>query len=388
LVKKLLIVVAAILLLCGAVFFLVLPAEVEKRLNSVINRPPSQATEKARALHEKLLVADLHADSLLWGRNLLERGARGHVDVPRLIEGNVALQAFTVVTKTPRGMNIESNDADTDNITLLAIASRWPLAAWSSLKERALYQAKRLRDTAAASNGKLTLIETKRDLSIYLERRKHEPHITAAFLGIEGAHALDGRLANLDALFAAGFRMMSPTHFFDNDIGGSSSGAEKTGLTDAGKELIRRMEAKGMIVDLAHASPQTIEDALAVSTRPVVVSHTGVKATCNNNRNISDEQIKAIARTGGIIGIGYWQTATCGTDARAVARAIKHTANLVGAGHVALGSDFDGAVPAPFDTTGLVEITDALLAEGFTVDEISLIMGGNTLRLLSENLPQ
>jgi hypothetical protein len=73
---------------------------------------------------------------------LLERSARGHVDIPRLIEGNVALQAFTVVTKTPRGMNIERNDADTDNITLLAIASRWPLAAWSSLKERALYQAK------------------------------------------------------------------------------------------------------------------------------------------------------------------------------------------------------------------------------------------------------
>jgi len=388
LVKKLLIVFAAVLLLCGAVFFFVLPAQVEKRLNAVINHPPYQATEKARALHQRLLIADLHADSLLWGRNLLERGTRGHVDIPRLIEGNVALQAFTVVTKTPRGMNIERNDADTDNITLLAIASRWPLAAWSSLKERALYQAKRLRDMAAASNGKLTLIETKRDLSNYLERRTHEPHITAAFLGIEGAHALDGGLVNLDALFNAGFRMMSPTHLFDNDIGGSSSGARKTGLTGAGKELIRRMEAKGMIVDLAHASPQTIDDVLAVSTRPVVVSHTGVKATCNNNRNISDEQIKAIARTGGIIGIGYWRTATCGTDAQAIVRAIKHVSNLVGVDHVALGSDFDGAVPAPFDTTGLVEITDALLAEGFNENEISLIMGGNTLRLLSENLPE
>jgi len=388
LVKKLLIILVTVLLLCGAVFFFVLPAQVEKRLNAVTNHPPYQATEKARVLHQRLLVADLHADSLLWGRNLLERSARGHVDIPRLIEGNVALQAFTVVTKTPRGMNIESNDADTDNITLLAIASRWPLAAWSSLKERALYQAKRLRDMAAASNGKLTLIETKRDLSNYLERRTHEPHITAAFLGIEGAHALDGDLVNLDALFNAGFRMMSPTHLFDNDIGGSSSGARKTGLTDAGKELIRRMEAKGMIVDLAHASAQTIDDVLAVSTRPVVVSHTGVKATCNNNRNISDEQIKAIARTGGIIGIGYWRTATCGTDAQAIVRAIKHVSNLVGVDHVALGSDFDGAVPAPFDTTGLVEITDALLAEGFNENEISLIMGGNTLRLLSENLPE
>jgi len=191
----------------------VLPAQAEKRMNAVINLPPYVASEKAKALHQKLFVADLHADSLLWKRNLLERGARGHVDVPRLIEGNVALQAFTVVTKTPRGMNIESNDADTDNITLLAIASGWPMATWSSLKERALYQAGKLREMAAASNGKLTLIETARDLSDYLERRKREPHITAGFLGIEGAHALDDDLTNLDALFNAGFRMMSPTHF-------------------------------------------------------------------------------------------------------------------------------------------------------------------------------
>ncbi len=357
-------------------------------MNAVINRPPYQASEKARALHQKLFVADLHADSLLWKRNLLERGARGHVDVPRLIEGNVALQAFTVVTKTPRGMNIESNDADTDNITLLAIASGWPMATWSSLKERALYQAGKLRETAAASGGKLTLIETARDLSNYLERRKREPHITAGLLGVEGAHALDGDVANIDALFDAGFRMMSPTHFFDNEIGGSSSGAKKIGLTNAGKELIKRMEAKGMIVDLAHASAQTIEDVLAVSTRPVLVSHTGVKATCDNNRNISDEQVIKIARTGGIIGIGYWPTATCGANAQAIARAIKHVAHLVGAEHVALGSDFDGAVTAPFDTTGLVQITDELLKEGFTEDEMRLIMGGNVLRLLSDNLPQ
>lgn len=386
--KKLLIVFAALLLLCGAVFFFVLPAQVEKRMNAVINRPPYQASEKARALHQRLFVADLHADSLLWNRNLLEGGTRGHVDVPRLIEGNVALQAFTVVTKTPRGMNIESNSADTDNITLLAVASGWPVATWSSLKERALYQAARLRQMAAASGGKLTLIETARDLSNYLERRKREPHITAGFLGLEGAHALDGDLANLDALFDAGFRMMSPTHFFDNEIGGSSSGAKKTGLTDAGRELIKRMEAKGMIVDLAHASAQTIEDILAVSTRPVLVSHTGVKATCDNNRNISDEQIEAIAKTGGIIGIGYWPTATCGADAQAIAHAIKHVATLVGAQHVALGSDFDGAITAPFDTTGLVQITDELLKAGFTEDETSLMMGGNVLRLLSESLPQ
>jgi microsomal dipeptidase-like Zn-dependent dipeptidase len=147
------------------------------------------------------------------------------------------------------------------------------------------------------------------------------------------------------------------------------------------------MEAKKMTVDLAHASAKTIDDVLAIATRPVVVSHTGVKGTCDNQRNLSDEQLKGIARTGGVIGIGYWETAVCGKDAKAIAQAIRYTANLVGVEHVGLGSDFDGAIAAPFDTTGLVQITDALIAEGFSDDEIGKIMGRNALRVLIQNLP-
>lgn len=385
--KRMLFVLAILILLALGLFFFVLPAEVEKRMNRTLNPPPYPASERAVELHNKLLVADLHADSLLWARDLLERGTRGHVDIPRLIEGNVALQAFTIVTKTPRNQNIENNTGDTDNITLLAIAERWPTKAWSSLTERALYQAHKLQDTAERSVGKFTLIRTSSELSAYLDRRLKEPQITAGFLGIEGAHALDGNLDNIDRLFAAGVRMMAPTHFFDNDIGGSAHGVDKGGLTDKGREMVRRMEAKKMIVDLAHASPATIADVLAIATRPVVVSHTGVKGTCDNTRNLSDEQLKAIAATGGVIGIGFWDTAVCGTDAKAIAKAIRYTANLVGVDHVALGSDNDGAVTAPFDISGVVEITDALLQEGFTDEEIGKIMGRNTLRLLIENLP-
>ena len=387
--KKILITLGVILLLLLGAFFFVVPAQLEKRLNVTLNPPPYLASERAVELHKKLLVADLHADSLLWSRDLLERGTRGHVDVPRLIEGNVALQSFTVVTKTPYvwKMNIERNDDKTDNITILAIAQRWPTATWSSLTERALYQARKLQYTAARSAGKFTLIRTSAELSSYLDRRIAEPHITAGFLGIEGAQALDGNLDNIDVLFDAGFRMMSPSHFFDTDIGGSAHGVEKGGLTDKGKEMVRRMEAKHMIVDLAHASAKTIDDVLALATRPVFVSHSGVKGTCDNQRNLSDEQLKGIARTGGVIGIGYWDTAVCGKDAKAIATAIRYTANLVGVDHVGLGSDFDGAVVEPFDTSGLVQITDALLAEGFTDEEIGKIMGRNVLRLLIENLP-
>src|SRR4029453_5614423 len=99
---------------------------------------------------------------------------------------------------------------------------------------------------------------------------------------------------------------------------------------------------------------------LALAPRPGVVSHTGVKGTCDNHRNLSDDQLKGIARTGGLIGIGFWQAATCGKDAAAIARAIKYTADLVGIDHVALGSDFDGAVPEPFDASGLAKITEGL----------------------------
>lgn len=387
--KKILITLAVILLLLLGAFFFVLPAQLEKRLNASLNPPPYLASEHAVELHKGLLVADLHADSLLWDRDLLDHATRGHVDVPRLIEGNVALQSFTVVTKTPYvwKMNIERNDDSTDNITILAIAQRWPTATWSSLTQRALYQAKKLQDTAARSGGKFTLIRTAAELSSYLDRRITEVHITAGFLGIEGAQALDGNLDNIDALFDAGFRMMSPSHFFDTNIGGSAHGVDKGGLTDKGKVMIRRMEAKHMIVDVAHASAKTIDDVLALATRPVFVSHGGVKGTCDNQRNLSDEQLKGVARTGGVIGIGYWDTAVCGTDAKAIAAAIRYAANLIGVDHVGLGSDFDGAVVTPFDTTGLVQITDALLAEGFTDEEIGKIMGRNVLRLLIQNLP-
>jgi microsomal dipeptidase-like Zn-dependent dipeptidase len=135
-----------------------------------------------------------------------------------------------------------------------------------------------------------------------------------------------------------------------------------------------------MLVDLAHASPRAIEDVLGMATRPVLVSHTGVRGTCDNVRNLSDEQLRGVARTGGVIGIGYWDAAVCGDDARAIARATRHAAGVAGVEHVGLGSGFDGAVTTPFDTPGLAALTDALLAEGFSDEDIAKIMGGNVFR--------
>ena len=201
-------------------------------------------------------------------------------------------------------------------------------------------------------------------------------------------HALDGRVEALDELHAAGFRMIGFAHFFDNPFAGSSAGEEKHGLTELGRAALARMEELNLIADLAHASPATIRDVLAQATRPVVVSHTGVKATCPGPRNLSDDEIRAIAANGGIIGIGAFEGAVCDTAPRAVARAMVHVRNLVGIEHVALGSDFDGAVTTAFDISETAVLVEALFAEGFAPDEVRLALGENTLALFARLLPE
>ncbi len=380
--------VAAGLCLVLVAAFIWLPGIVEQNLNGIVATTRKPPSPRARALHARLLVADLHADTLLWNRDLLVRGTRGHVDLPRLQEGNVALQAFTIVTKAPRGMNNDRTDGNRFNlVAALSFLQLWPPETWMSLTDRALYQCRRLEAAAARSGGRLVVIRTRADLERFLAQRVANPELVGAWLGVEGAHALDGNLSNLDRLHAAGVRMMAPTHFFDNEFGGSAHGLVKGGLTDLGRELIRRMEQRGMIVDLAHASPAVIDEVVAMATRPVVVSHTGVQGTCGGLRNITDDQLRGIARTGGVVGIGYFFAAVCGQDARSIARAMRYAADVAGVAHVALGSDYDGAVSVPFDTAHLVEITDALLEEGFSEDDIALMMGGNVRRVLLATFP-
>jgi membrane dipeptidase len=360
---------------------------VERRRNRVHRRGPYIASPGALEVHRSLTVVDLHADSLLWGRDLGRRARYGHVDVPRLVEGGVALVGFAASTHVPRRANLERNDDRTDDVTLIAVSQRWPRATWGSRLARALHLAVRLREMAADSAGCLTLIESRTGLEGYLARRTLDPAITAGFLAIEGAQALDGELDNLDVLFRAGYRMLSPAHFFDTAYGGSAHGLVKGRLTDAGRELLSRMESNGVIMDVAHASSATIDDVLSLAARPVVASHTGIRAAAPGIRNLPDDQVRGIAATGGLVGIGFWPVACGGEDVSAIARSIGAAIELAGIDHVGLGSDFDGAVPTPFDVTGMPLITEALLADGLSEADIAAVMGGNAVRVLAGALP-
>ena len=368
--------------LAAAVLFGPAPAWIEASMNRIDGKPLIAVTDHARALHASLTIVDLHADTLLWRRNLLTRAQRGHVDLPRLEAGNVALQVFSSVSKTPRGLNYDRNGPDTDNIIPLAIAQLQPVRTWGSLAERSLWHATKLDRAVAASGGQLAKIADARTLDALIAARAQGRGPVGAMLSIEGLHDLEGSAQNLGRMHAAGFRMASLTHFFDDELAGSMHGVAKRGVTPFGRDIVRRMEALGMIVDVAHCSHACVADLIAMARRPLVSSHGGVQATCKVNRNLSDDEIKGIARTGGVIGVGYWDAAVCDTSPRATAKAMRHVRDLVGIQYVALGSDFDGSTTTRFDTSQLVQITQALLDEGFSDDEVRAAMGGNTLRVI------
>ena len=367
--------------------FAFLPALIEAALNRVGQRPPYAAKAWARELmHDSV---DLHADPLLWGRDLLQRSSRGQVDLPRLQEAGAALQVFGTVTQAPLGMNIARNESTApDLISALAFLSRWPRPTWSSLRARALYTAQRLREMEERSGGAFVPVRSRAELQALLDARARGSQAVGALLALEGSQALEGDLGSVDALYEAGFRMMAPTHFTDTEISGSAHGVSRGGLSPLGRAWLRKLEEKRIIVDLAHASGQTVADVLAAAARPVVVSHTGVKATCDSPRNLADAQLAALKKNGALVGIGYFPWAICGDDARAIARAMRHAADVLGVDHLALGSDFDGAVKTPFDVTGLPLLAEALRAERFTDAEIRAIASQNALRFFGAQLPQ
>jgi len=383
--KKIVKILALLFILAAICFFIFVPSYIDKTTNVVtlVDKNP----QKVIWYDSIPFIADLHCDALLWDRDNLKRHEYGHVDIPRMQEANMAFQVFTIVSKAPRGLNIEKNDDKTDQISLLSFAQLRNPADWFNIKTRAIHQTEALFKTAKNSKGAFRVITNKESLQAYIEDRKSTPTLTAGMLGIEGAHCLNDEIANLKEFYNAGVRYIGLTHFFDNAWAGSKHGIEKGGLTEKGKLLIRSMDSLHMIIDLAHSSTKTIDDIFAITNSPLIISHTGVKGVCDNNRNLSDAHLFEIGKRNGLVGIGLWETAVCGTDAAATAKSIRYVADKIGVDKVALGSDFDGAIGTHFDVTGLPLIVNALLKEGFNKEDIYKIMGGNVRDFLLTNLP-
>jgi len=357
-----------ILLMIGLFYVVaILVPGTDKKMNPVVAHNPYKISDSTHEFHNTLVIADLHGDTLLWRRNMMHRHDRGHIDLPRLREGGVDIQIFSTVTKAPRGLNFDGNSADApDNITLLAMAQFWPARTWTSLYQRAAFQAQRLQDIEKSKGSNLIIARTKADLT--------QPDGTIiGILATEGSHPLEGKIDNIQRLYDEGYRMMGLQHFFD-----------------IGRAAVLKMREMNIIVDVAHSSEKVVRDVLAMSSDPIIISHGGVRSSCANTkkRNLPDDILKQIAANGGILGVGYFNGAICDITPAGIADAIIDALTLMGPNAVALGSDFDGTVKTTLDTSELAAITQALRDRGVKDATIRKVMGENVLRFLKEHMPE
>jgi len=383
--KKVFRIALIVIAVIAVLFFSIAPNYIDRSMNKTIHSLTD--ADKVSWYDSIPFIADLHCDALLWDRDLLKHHNYGSVDIPRMQQANEAFQVFTIVSKTPRGINYDMNTDKTDQVALLSFAQLQPVADWFSIKARALHQCERLHKFAAKSTGEFRVITNQEELKQFIEDRSKNRALTSGMLGLEGAHCLENDINNLDTFYKAGVRYIGLTHFFDNEWGASAHGVSKAGITEKGKALLKKMEEKHIIIDIAHASPKLIDDIFANTTGPIILSHGGTKGTCDNVRNLSDAQIAEVGRRNGLIGIGMWEKAVCGTNAEATAKAIKYVADKIGVDKVAMGSDFDGAIEASYDITGFEAVVKALLNEGFSRADIEKIMGGNVRDFFLRNLP-
>ncbi|MBX7116445.1 MAG: membrane dipeptidase [Myxococcaceae bacterium] len=327
-------------------------------------------------LHARCPVADGHADSLMWNRDLNEKSDKGHVDFPRLKEAGVKIQCFTVVT---RGFPL------IDMFSAFARRQNWPKEARQGEWNRCQFQVNHLHALCGRSNGAAAVAGSRTDLESNLSAGR-----LSAVLGIEGGHALEGQVERVRALHQQGVRFLGLTHLTNNELGGSSYPfMGDRGLTPLGQQVLDEMAACGMLVDTAHASHHTLEDVLAHPTARPFCSHGGVNGAKKSWRNLPDWALKKIADKGGVVGIIFATVYVGGNTWDHVARHIEHAVNVMGEDAVSLGSDFDGFVPLPKgmrDVRDLYQLTETLVRRGLTEARIEKILGGNMKRLFTETL--
>jgi membrane dipeptidase len=366
-------------------------------------------SDQARKLHFSSIVVDTHDDTTqrLFSKDF-DLGARnpsGHIDIPRMREGGLGAIFFSIWI---------------DGRTM------GPPAI-----QKALDQIDAVQQNVRKNSKDLAFARTADDV-----RRAHKEKKIAVLMGIEGGHMLGNDIRMVRIYSELGVRYMTLSHFYNDEWADSSTDKPAhNGLTDYGKDIVREMNRQGMLVDISHVSDKTFYDALAVSKAPLIASHSSCRALCDHARNMTDDMIKALAAKGGVIQINYeksfidqgykdasdkWSGGVvemmdklkkqCGDDDACIGEKlaeqekqataegklphvswerivdhIDHAVKLVGADHVGLGSDFDGAsMPEGMDDVShLPQITDALLKKGYSEADIRKILGENTLRVLA-----
>lgn len=318
------------------------------------------------ALHRRFLVIDAHCDVLTameeQGRFLSDKDKGGHVDLHRLRRGGVDL-LFMAVFIDP------------------------------AYRERATVRALELLDRfyneLEKNREEIMLVKCSGDISTARVTGK-----TGVFLAIEGGEALAGRLEVLRMFYRLGARSLTLTWNGRNELGdGVAEEETRGGLTRFGREVVREMNRLGMVVDVSHLSEAGFWDVLEISSLPVIASHSNSRRICPHRRNLTDEQIRALAARGGVVGLCF-----CPEFIHPTAPSLKklldhldHIVSLAGIGCVGIGSDFDGiksVIPGLEDVSCLPNLTRALWERGYREKEIAAILGGNFLRVLQQVLPR
>ena len=373
--------------------------------------PADDIAERAKKLHFSSIVLDTHADTpqrMLTGKfDLGKRDTEGHVDIPRMREGGLNAQFFSI---------------------FISGKILGPPAI-----QQALDQIDIVRQNVLQHRKDLMLATTAEEI-----RQAHAQGKIAILMGIEGGHMIGNDIRMVRVYSILGVRYMTLAHFYNDEWADSSTDKPAhNGLTDFGKDVVREMNRQGMLVDISHVSDKTFYDALEISKVPLIASHSSVRGISNHPRNMSDEMIKALSAKGGVIQINYERNylseeyrkafesvagdvsrmeekfkKECGDDNVCIGRAeiklekeltdagklphvswekiiehIDHVVKLVGPDHVGLGSDFDGAdMPDGLeDCSKLPKITEALLRKGYSEENIRKILGGNILRVMEQS---
>jgi membrane dipeptidase len=395
------------------------------RMSQNSNAPAAQpvATSQVKAvsdaddphsIHSRAILIDMHADTVQRmideGADINTRLADGHLDAPRMKEGGLDAQFFSIW-----------------------VEPQYFGGGGKSAVERADRQIAAVRALAEQHPETWELATTAADI-----RRIAAAGRLAALMGLEGGYAIDERLENVEKYYRLGVRYMSPAWSVSLSWAGSSGDAagQTRGLNEFGRAVIGEMNRLGIMVDVSHVSDQTFWDIVETSKKPVIATHSGVRSIVNVPRNLTDDQLRALARTGGLCAVVFyprfiepgWQEAQARVDAEiaplvaeasrtadgtpaqkklardrvrereyakrlppvSVARVVDHIdyiVKLVGVDHVGVGSDFDGIQSVPHDLSTVADfpnLTAELLRRGYSESDIDKILGGNMLRVMEE----